>query len=85
MYRSALADRRLLVVIDNVRNADHARLLLPGRGNSAAIVTSRDELASLMAREGARWVKLNPFGATDLQSVVSFELTANQVSGMPLV
>ncbi|GIH26945.1 regulatory protein AfsR [Acrocarpospora phusangensis] len=47
LFRSLLADRRMLVLLDNARDADQVEHLLPGSAGCAAIITSRGKLADL--------------------------------------
>ncbi|GGZ29117.1 hypothetical protein GCM10010387_23010 [Streptomyces inusitatus] len=55
-YRTELARRAVLLVLDNALDEDHVRPLLPGSGASAAIITSRRRLHGLSIREGAELV-----------------------------
>ena len=59
MYRSMLSGRRVLIVLDNAANAEQVRPLLPGMAGCLAIVTSRNRLSGLVARDGAQRLTLD--------------------------
>lgn len=65
LYRSLLADRRLLVLLDNAATAGQVRPLLPGSGSSLVLVTSRSRLESLAVRDGARRITLGTLPAPE--------------------
>jgi DNA-binding SARP family transcriptional activator/tetratricopeptide (TPR) repeat protein len=74
LYRSVLAGRRVLVVLDNARDAEQARPLLPASPTAFAVVTSRDALTGLVASDGALPVALDLLSAAEARDLLAGRL-----------
>ena len=83
LYRSLLAGKRALVLLDNAVSADQVRPLLPGSPGSLAIVTSRDRLDGLVVREGAHQLGLDVFTAAESSALLTELLGAERVAAAP--
>jgi DNA-binding SARP family transcriptional activator/tetratricopeptide (TPR) repeat protein len=83
LYRSLLADRRVLLLLDNARSADQVRPLLPGAPGSLVVITSRDRLTGLVSRDGAHPVRLDALDADAARALLAARLGADRVAAEP--
>lgn len=74
LYRTLLAERRVFVLLDNACSAEQVRPLLPGGPGCAAVVTSRESLAGLVARNGAARLELDPLPLADAVEVLRAQI-----------
>lgn len=82
LLRSTLHGKRLLILLDNARDAAQVRHLLPGAGGCLIIVTSRNQLSGLVAA-GATPVVLDPLPDTDARQLLSQRLGPARVDADP--
>lgn len=69
-YRSVLADRRLVLVLDNAADSEQLRLLLPGSTRSLVIITSRNRLAEMEALDEVDVVEVPPLSNEDARTML---------------
>jgi DNA-binding SARP family transcriptional activator/Tfp pilus assembly protein PilF len=80
MYRSMLAGRRALIVLDNADSVGQVRPLLPGAGTCLVLITSRNRLDGLIARDGARRIALDVFTDDEATALLARICRAGQVA-----
>jgi tetratricopeptide (TPR) repeat protein/transcriptional regulator with XRE-family HTH domain len=83
LYRTLLADRRILVVLDNARHAEQIRPLLPGSKGCLVLVTSRDRLAGLVATHGAHRLGLDVLAPDEAVMLLASVLGEERVATEP--
>jgi hypothetical protein len=81
-YRTLLANKRVLVVLDDARDAEQVRPLLPGGSNSFVVVTSRSPLTGLIA-EGARSLALDALNPSEARELLARHLGDDRLATEP--
>lgn len=81
-YRTLLSGRRMLIVLDNARDAEQVRPLLPGGPLCMVVVTSRDVLAGTVSTEGAVRIPVEPLLTADSTALLH-RLVGDRVDATP--
>ncbi|GAA1382896.1 AfsR/SARP family transcriptional regulator [Catellatospora chokoriensis] len=82
-YRSRLSGRRVLILLDNARDSDQVRPLLPAAQGCLVIVTSRNRMMSLVTREGARYLQVDRLTRAESRQLLINRLGARRATADP--
>ncbi|MEU4524602.1 BTAD domain-containing putative transcriptional regulator [Amycolatopsis sp. NPDC024027] len=83
LYRSLVADRRLLIVLDNARDTAQVTSLLPGGSSCTVLITSRHRLSALLATHGVRPLPLDVLAAPEAREILVRHLGAARIDADP--
>jgi transcriptional regulator with XRE-family HTH domain/Tfp pilus assembly protein PilF len=83
LFRSLLARRRVLIVLDNAAGTDQVRPLLPGNPACRVLVTSRDRLTGLVVSDAAHLLPLSPMDTTEARALLRRRLGKQRVAAEP--
>ncbi len=83
LLRSLLADRRMLLILDNAVNAEQVRPLLPGTPGCVVLVTSRNQLHGLVVAQGAHPITLDLLPPADARQLLADRLGPQRVEAAP--
>jgi tetratricopeptide (TPR) repeat protein/transcriptional regulator with XRE-family HTH domain len=82
-YHELVADRRLLIVLDNVRDAQQVRPLVPMAAGCLMVVVSRNQLTSLVVADGAQPVALDVLSAAEARDLLTVRLGVARAAAEP--
>jgi tetratricopeptide (TPR) repeat protein/transcriptional regulator with XRE-family HTH domain len=83
LYRSLMAGRRILVILDNARDISQVVSLLPGGAECAVMITSRHQLSGLVTRYGAQSVDLSGLAEDEAAQLLTRYLGASRLTAEP--
>jgi transcriptional regulator with XRE-family HTH domain len=83
LYRSLLSDKQMLIVLDNARDEQQVRPLLPASTGCMVIVTSRNQLSGLAAIEAARLLTLDVLAHSEAVQLLAARLGARRAAAEP--
>jgi DNA-binding SARP family transcriptional activator/DNA-binding XRE family transcriptional regulator len=83
LYRSLLAGKRMLVVLDDARDSAQVAPLLPGTPGCMVIITSRWQLTELATGDCAHLLTVDPLSAAEARQMLAQRIGEARVAAEP--
>lgn len=83
MFRSVTANKRILILLDNARDASQVVPLLPGTGSCTVLITSRQRLAALAVTHGAQMMCVDVMDDDSARELLAYHLEPGRLSSEP--
>jgi tetratricopeptide (TPR) repeat protein/transcriptional regulator with XRE-family HTH domain len=83
LYRSLLSGKRMLIVLDNAKDTNQVRPLLPGAPGCLVIVTSRNMLIGLITRAGARPLNIDLLAGAEARQLLERRIGKDRIDAEP--
>jgi len=80
LYRSRMADRRMLIVLDNAASVEQVRALVPGAARCLVLVTSRHQLTGLAVTHNVSWLGLDVLSRSEAREMLAGRLGAGRIA-----